>query len=133
MRFGIVIASGLMASVAIAEEELGSFDGVYRQVAGADCTRIGEEGGALKVEDNIFIGVGSQCTMTSPVSVRDMNAVLYDMECEGEDAHWTERVLFMKAVDSGLIMVWNGYAFKYDSCSEEDLAATVTDDVANSE
>jgi len=133
MRLGIVIATGLLTSAAIAEEQLGSFDGIYRQVAGADCARIGEEGGALKVEDNTFIGVGSQCTMISPVSVRDMNAVLYDMECEGEDTHWVERVLFMKAADAGLIMVWNGYAFKYDNCSEEDLAASVGDGTVSSE
>jgi len=133
MRLGIVIATGLLASATIAEEKLGSFDGVYRQVADADCARIGEEGGALKVEDDIFIGVGSQCTMASPVSVRDMNAVLYDMECEAEDAHWVERVLFMKAADSGLIMVWNGYAFKYDNCSAEDLAAGAVDDVVSNE
>ncbi|MFV2033589.1 MAG: hypothetical protein ACC631_00510 [Halocynthiibacter sp.] len=109
----------------------GQFDGVYRQRAGADCTKIGEDGGALKIADNVFYGVQSQCTMTRPVNVRGMNAVLFDMQCSSEGINWFERALFMTAADTGLIMVWNGYAFKYDRCSDSDIAGSAPDTTNN--
>lgn len=105
----------------------GNFDGIYRQSAGADCTQVGRDGGALKIESNVFYGVESQCMMARPVNVRDMNAVLFDMECSGESTNWVERAMFMTAADGGLIMVWNGYAFKYDRCSEADIVDSALD------
>lgn len=123
----------------------GEFDGIYRQTRASDCTSIGEPGGALQIVDGRFIGVDSTCRMLRPVNVRDMNAKLFDMECSliprtpaealalagtPEDAEnlprintrpWRERALLMLAADGGLIMLWNGYAFKYDRCSEADV------------
>lgn len=104
----------------------GPFDGIWRASPTDDCTRIGKEGGALEIEDNLFTGVESECRMTAPVNVRDMDAVLYDMECEGGGAEWTDRAMFMNAADGGLIMVWNGYAFKYAACDADAPAGTVT-------
>lgn len=106
-----VLAAALPAT-AMADQ----FDGLYRLTPEADCALTGQEGGALKIEDGVFYGVESRCVMTRPVNVRDMDAVLYDMECGGEGTTWVERALFMTAADGGLIMVWNGYAFKYDRC-----------------
>lgn len=103
----------------------GSFDGVFKPSPTADCTRIGEDGGALKIEKNVFHGVESQCRMTNPVNVRDMDAVLFDMKCTGEGTDWAQRALFMRAADDGLIMVWNGFAFKYARCGADPAAGTV--------
>ncbi len=99
------------------------YDGVYRQVANADCANIGKDGGSLKIEGGIFYGVGLQCLMTRPVNVVDMDGTLYTMECSSDDERWTERAMVMKAKDDdGLIMVWNGYAFKYGRCPATDPA-----------
>jgi len=97
-----------------------TFDGVYRQGPASACILLGVDGGALKIEDGVFYGVEMQCQMQNPVDVRDMDAVLYDMECSGEGTTWQARALFMRAADEGLIMVWNGYAFKYDRCAFRD-------------
>ncbi|WP_249138923.1 hypothetical protein [Actibacterium sp. MT2.3-13A] len=101
----------------------GGFDGVYKQGPAWDCGLVGVDGGALMVRDGIFHGVEMQCRMENPVSVRGMDAVLYDMACSGEGSAWTARALFMTAADGGLIMVWNGYAFQYDRCPDPNPAA----------
>ena len=97
------------------------YDGVYKQTANAECALVGVDGGALEIREGIFYGVEMQCLMTRPVNVVDMEATLYDMQCSGEAERWTERAMLMKPADSdGLIMVWNGYAFRYDRCAAPD-------------
>lgn len=95
------------------------YDGVYRQTANADCGLIGVDGGAIKLEDGIFTGVDMECRMTRPVNVVNMDATLYTLVCSGEDANWTERAMLMEdAQEDGIIMIWNGYAFRYARCEE---------------
>jgi hypothetical protein len=93
-------------------------DGTYRLAVDGDCARIGEPGGALKIEDGVLTGVDSTCRMTNPVNVRDMDAQLFDMACSGEGLDWVERAMVMRAADGGVILVWNGYAFAYDRCAD---------------
>ncbi|EAR49710.1 hypothetical protein OG2516_12421 [Oceanicola granulosus HTCC2516] len=101
------------------------FDGTYRQAAGADCADVGVEGGALKIEDGIFHGVGMECRMTQPVNVLEMDAILYTMECSNDDDVWTERVMVMSDGETdGIYMIWDGYAFRYQSCDAPDAEAT---------
>lgn len=97
------------------------YDGVYRQNANAECGLIGVEGGALLIEDGIFHGVEMECRMTRPVSVVDMDATLYTMQCTGEGSVWSERAMLMADAEEegGLIMIWNGYAFRYSRCPDQ--------------
>jgi len=98
------------------------YDGIYKQVANADCGLVGVDGGALEIRDGVFYGVDMQCRMTRPVNVNAMDATLYTMECAGAEQSWTERALMMKPAPvegdetPGLIMLWNGYAFVYEGC-----------------
>lgn len=95
----------------------GPFDGLYKQVANADCANVGVDGGALRIENSIFYGVEVECRMTRPVDVLQMDATLFTMECSGDDQVWTERAMLMDAAEGdGIIMVWNGYAFAYERC-----------------
>ena len=113
MRLALILAT--LPGLAFATP----YDGTYRQRANADCALVGVDGGALKIEDGIFYGVESECRMTRPVNVVDMDATLYTMVCSGEGSTWTERAMVMKdAQRDGIIMVWNGYAFGYERCSE---------------
>ena len=96
------------------------WDGTYRLSEEADCDRIGEEGGALRIEGGVLTGVGSSCRMTEPVDVLDLDATLYVMECVGEGESWTERAMLMDAAEGdGIFLLWRGYAFRYDRCLEE--------------
>ncbi len=94
----------------------GSFDGIYKQTPTSDCAAIGANGGSLKISSGIFTGVDMECLLARPVSVVNMDAKLFDMQCTGDGSRWTERAMIMNAADGGLIMVWNGYAFHYDRC-----------------
>lgn len=98
------------------------FDGTYRQNANAECALVGVDGGALQIEDGIFYGVDIECRMTRPVNVVDMDATLYTMQCSGDDQIWTERAMLMNDGESdGIIMVWDGYAFRYSRCPADDV------------
>lgn len=102
------------------------FDGLWRSSPTTDCSVSGVEGGALRIEEGILYGVENQCRMTMPVDVRDMDAVLFDMACEGEGAAWTDRAMLMNGANGGLILVWDGYAFAYDACPADAATGTVT-------
>lgn len=112
-RWAITLAAALLPALAMA----GPYDGVYRQVANADCGLIGVDGGAIEIREGIFYGVETECRMTRPVDVVNMDATLYTMNCTGEGSNWTERAMVMEAAeDDGILMLWNGYAFKYSAC-----------------
>ncbi|PRY75238.1 hypothetical protein CLV80_11348 [Yoonia maritima] len=97
----------------------GPYDGVYKQTAHSECALVGVDGGSLKIEEVVFHGVEMECRMTNPVDINDMNATIYQMECSGAGQTWTERSILMKDAETdGIIMVWNGYAFRYDRCEE---------------
>jgi len=99
------------------------YDGVYRQNANAECALVGVDGGALKIEDGIFYGVELECRMTRPVNVVNMDATLYTMACSGNDEIWTERAMLMNDAESGgIIMIWDGYAFRYSQCPDPEEA-----------
>ncbi|WP_296418041.1 hypothetical protein [Pseudooctadecabacter sp.] len=99
------------------------YDGVYRQNANAECALVGVDGGALRIEDGIFYGVEVECRMTRPVNVVDMDATLYTMNCSGNDEVWTERAMLMNdAEEGGIIMIWDGYAFRYSQCPDPSAA-----------
>ncbi len=97
----------------------GPYDGVYKQVANTDCSLVGVDGGSVKIQDEIFYGVEMECRMTLPVDVNNMEATLYTMECSGEGQTWSERLMLMQdAQQDGIIMIWDGYVFRYDRCEE---------------
>ncbi|PRY86392.1 hypothetical protein [Donghicola tyrosinivorans] len=120
MRTGAYLA--FVASVAASQ--VNAFDGLYKQSANADCSLVGVDGGALKIEGAQFIGVENKCEMTLPVDVNEMDARLYTMQCEGANGPWSARAMLVHAADGGLIMVWDGYAFKYDRCPEDVTKAS---------
>ncbi|WP_243730874.1 hypothetical protein [Rubellimicrobium sp. CFH 75288] len=120
MRFSPLPCLGLVALLAGAAGAAAlPWDGTYRPTLGADCSRIGEEGGAVRIAEGEFHGIGAVCEMTNPVDVLDMDATLYVMECEGGGETWTERAMLMRAAEGDAVFViWNGYAFRYERCPD---------------
>lgn len=113
----------------------GPWDGTYRQGEDADCTRVGVEGAAIRIQDNTFYGNEAVCQMRQPIEVRNMHATLYDMYCEGylgEDGQppqpWEARTMVMRGPDEGLYMIWDGYAFQFDRCTAEDMVEALIGD-----
>lgn len=97
-----------------------TFDGMWRADPATACVHTGEENSALKVEDDTLYGGSTTCDMSNPVDVTGMQAVLYDMSCEADDDTFDSRAMFMNAADGGLLLIWDGFAFKYESCEEGD-------------
>ncbi len=112
---GLAIAFSVFPALLLA----GPYDGIYKQSANAECGLVGVDGGSIEISGDIFHGVETECRMTRPVNVVDMDAILYTMQCTGEGTVWTERAMLMNdKQDNGIIMVWNGYAFRYSRCAD---------------
>lgn len=100
----------------------GPYDGVYKQVANAECSLVGVDGGSVKIADGIFYGVETECRMTRPVDIDNMDATIFTLECSGGGQVWSERAVVMNdAAEPGLYMIFDGYAFRYDRCEEGEL------------
>ena len=100
------------------------FDGHYRQNV-ADLCVVQDDTSTIQIEDHEFWAGGNSCKMSNPVNVLDMNAMLYDMSCTSDDDTWLARAFFSRAADGGLIIVWDGYAFRYDACAPDGAVGAI--------
>lgn len=114
-----LIAFVLATAAAAAPALAGPFEGTYYPgiaLPGAwDCKSIGMDGGALAVQGDELIGVENRCTLTAPVEVRDMDAVLYDAQCAGEGETTSERVMLMRSTE-GLYVIRDGFVADWLRC-----------------
>jgi hypothetical protein len=106
MRSAAVLLACSLAAPAIANSD--AFDGRYfpQGAQGWDCTSIGMDGGALAVQGGHLYGVESKCKISMPVSVRGMDATLFDLQCSAEGEDYSERVLMGHSED-GIVIVRN--------------------------
>lgn len=97
----------------------GEYDGLYHPAGQrgwlCDEPSLGSDGGALAIRDGKLIGVENVCEMSNPVNVRDMDAVLYDLECMSEGESTSERLLVARS-DTGVIVLRNGFAAEWRTC-----------------
>ncbi|MGB7318617.1 MAG: hypothetical protein WBC85_11690 [Planktotalea sp.] len=95
------------------------YDGLYHPEGQrgwlCDVPSLGQDGGALAIREGKLFGVENTCEMSNPVSVRDMDAVLYDLECSSEGEITNERVLVARS-DTGVIVLRNGFAAHWRTC-----------------
>jgi len=110
IRIIIVIISWSGAAFA------GPYDGIYRPDADWaedwDCKSVGKDGGALEIRDDKYLGIGSVCSLKKGVGVRDMDAMLYDVDCEIDGEQYTYRLLMM-ATSAGIAMITDGAVVQY--------------------
>lgn len=97
----------------------GPFDGLYRPnydwALSWDCETVGQDGGALAIDDTTLTAIDNSCTLTDPVEVRDMEAVLYDADCSGDGGTNAGRIMLM-AHDFGLYVIRDGFVLDWISC-----------------
>ena len=118
------ICLALVPAAAMAQDY--SFEGLWRSDPAEACVYTGEAGSALRIDETTLAGATATCEMSEPVNVNDMQAVLYNMTCEGGNETFDSRAMLMSAADGGLYLVWDGYVFKYDSCTEGEGPAEPT-------
>jgi hypothetical protein len=110
----------LLALLAAAPAAAGPYDGLYRpdypETEGWDCRSVGQDGGALAVQGDVFQGVENACRLTNPVPVTGMDAVLYDAVCAGEGETASYRLMLMRVPD-GLAVIEDGSVSFLKSCN----------------
>ncbi len=95
------------------------FDGLYRPnydwALAWDCSSVGIDGGALEVDGETLRAVDNTCTLSDPVDVRDMAAVLYDASCTGEGGASEGRIMLMTH-EFGIYVVRDGFVLDWLRC-----------------
>ena len=116
MRHSLAIIFGSFF-IGVSAQAQSPFDGIYfpTGATGWDCRTIGADTGALAVANGFVEGVENRCAMTNPVNVRDLPAVLYDLECSGEGLVSTERAMLMRS-SHGLYVIRDGYVADWTRC-----------------
>lgn len=85
---------------------------------GGDCAAPRYEGGNLQLSETELWGTENHCLMTNPIHIRDIDGILFDMECNGEGEIYTERQLFLNEQDGSLTTHSRGYTNNYQLCEE---------------
>jgi len=97
-----------------------SFDGLYKprgaDYANWDCRTVGQDSGAIEIQNYEIWGVESLCRLNNPIPVNGMSAVLFDAECAGEGYEWTERVMLMSA-DFGVYHITDSFVAEWQNCA----------------
>ena len=110
----IAIIAALLAGTAGATP----YDGLYHpSFGGWSCEReqVGVVGGALSIEGDRINGLAYSCRLSGPTPVRDMDAVLYDEQCEGDWEAPPGRVMLMQSED-GVLMIRNSGVTEWLRC-----------------
>lgn len=108
-----------MSGMAAADSR--QFDGTYAIDPAARVCVLGEgdvPGAAFRIENGRFFGVESECRLANPTNIRDMDAMLFDLQCTGEGTQWSDRIFLMKMDDGSLLRVVNGLAFTNPPCPD---------------
>lgn len=96
----------------------GAFDGDWASGDPMTCDMSGSdsENFALRIRGDRFRGLETDCTMTNPLTVPGIGAVLYEMDCTAEGERLSYRALFMMDRDGRLVMISDGSALTYPRC-----------------
>jgi hypothetical protein len=83
---------------------------------GGSCVFDHSASGAIRFSESAFWGTETECELTNPVEIRDMDGILFDMVCWGEGIQYTERMLILHENDGGLTIHSRGYTSTYTLC-----------------
>ena len=111
-----------VALVAATTGQAGPFDGLYvpRGERGSYWDRVynGQVAGAIWIEDDRYHPIEDPiCELTNPVKIRNMPAVLYDLDCGEWNQDTLERVMFVQQ-DDGMFEIRAGWMVDWESCGE---------------
>lgn len=110
----LVILMAMIAFSSAANAQ--GIDGLY-QPAGQSwsCSPdlIGQDGGALAIQNGILDGVGNQCELTAPVAVGD--GTRFTAVCMGEGSKYSE-TLTIEPTETGVRIERSGYTTDWSRC-----------------
>jgi hypothetical protein len=74
-------------------------------------------GGRLGIRDGQLVGLESSCTLTDPVTVDGMDAVLFDTACMGEGTEYDGGRVMLMATRDGLAIIRDGSVVEWTRCA----------------
>ena len=84
---------------------------------GGSCVFDHSASGAIRFSETTFWGTETECDLTNPVKIRDMDGILFDAVCEGEGMKYTERMLLLQEYNGSLTTHSGGYTNTYTPCN----------------
>lgn len=76
----------------------GSWDGTQTAMS-CDLNYQGMDGGPIVISQQQFFSVESYCDLENPTSIRGIDGILYDAECNSEGTPSTSRMLLIRSFD----------------------------------
>ena len=81
-----------------------------------DCTTLGMDGGAVGIHGNTLHGVENACTLTSAFPLPGMDAMIFDLMCQGEGTTYDGGKIILIPTSSGLGHAWDGFVTTWERC-----------------
>ncbi|WP_296644727.1 hypothetical protein [Roseinatronobacter sp.] len=120
-KYVSVLAAFMIALPVSAISDTLRFDGTYSLSGQTQDCKVENNNmvsAAFRIQNGLLYGLGSVCRLDNPTPIRDMNAVLYDINCADVDGNWPKRIFLMYTQDKGLLRVLDGHAFFNPACEE---------------
>lgn len=117
----LISATSLALTVTVAAA--GPFDGNYydrENGPNEDYCDAVPEGGIAEIKANQVFFYETSCQLSNPVTVRGMDAILYDAECGGEGPLSETRIMLMRPRDGdGIFVLTETYFYDWANCNAE--------------
>ncbi len=118
MKIAWVALAGMMAAGSVGADT-SAFDGRYKVYPDRPGCVVGEgdvENAAFEISNGRYIGLETECRLINPTNIRDMRAMLFDLQCMTEGTEWSDRILLMRKDDGSLLRVVDGMSFTNPPC-----------------
>jgi hypothetical protein len=116
----LTLACAALGATDVLAQTSNPFGGLYKprgaEFANWDCETVGQDGGAISINGYEMRGVESFCSLTNPVRVNGMSAMLFDAECAGDGGEWKERIMLMVA-DFGVYYITDKFVAEWQNCA----------------
>ncbi len=70
----------------------------------------------LEITETTYFGYEDTCELTNPVSIRDMDATLFDAVCHGEGGNETSRLMIASEGESRIMLHQHGFTTLLEAC-----------------
>ena len=70
----------------------------------------------LEITETTYFGYEDTCELTNPVSIRDMNAILFDAVCHGEGGDNTSRLMIAAEGEDQIMLHQHGFTTLLETC-----------------
>lgn len=112
------VIAALSALPASAQSLLDRVQGLYypQGQQGWNCATLGMDGGAVGVRGQTLHGVENACALENAFPIPGMDAVAFDLACQGEGMSYDGGRVILAPVQNGLAILREGYVNVWQRC-----------------